>query len=640
MGLAIRLLLFISLLATPPCRATTSEQALYAMRQSFLQAEQYIKQHRDDDYFAISDTLKNYPLYPYLHYQWLLQHLDDDTAISNFLHDYPHARYAALLHNKWLANLGNKQQWLTFIKHYKNNDSEELQCYFAQAQYHMGQQHFALEKAKERWSSGKPQAGACDILFDWLKASVEFNPELVWLRFEAALTQNHSDLAKQMLPLMQNDERKMAEIWLKLHTQPHLVKASAAWKRDYPKAGPLFAHAIRRWLNTAPHEALKAWDAEKNHFQIPSEIVADTEKRLALELAFERDKQAYARLAAVAGNDPTVQEWRVRAALSQQNWPDTLSALDALNDELRQSEKWQYWRARALASIGKIEDSSAILGRLAKQRSFYGFLSANQLQRDIELNHRTITALNQDIDTLQENIEFKAVRELLAIDRRNEAVRQWWHATADLDDQSLIVAAKLAQRWQWPSMAIFTIAKANAWDDMNLRFPLAFRSEIQNAANQLQLDPSLLFGLIRQESAFDEFAGSSAGAIGLMQVMPATAKQIANELNETWNNDFNLLLPEVNIKYGSTYFKKLLVRYSQHYALAIAAYNAGPHRVKNWLPKTDALPADIWIETIPYKETRSYVASVLMYALIYQKRLSIDGLKISDLLTEVKPQQK
>lgn len=440
-----------------------------------------------------------------------------------------------------------------------------------------------------------------------------------------------------MLPLMQNDERKMAEIWLKLHTQPHLVKASAAWKHDYPKAGSLFAHAIRRWSNTAPHEAIKVWDAEKKHFQIPSEIIADTEKRLGLALAFERDKQAYSRLTAFAGSDPVAQEWRVRAALSQQNWPDTLSALDALNDDLKQSEKWQYWRARALASLGKSEDSSAILSRLAKQRSFYGFLSANRLQRDIELNHRAITVLNQEIDRLQQQAEFKAVSELLAMDRRNEAVRQWWHATANLDNQNLIVAAKLAQRWQWPSMAIFTIAKANAWDDMNLRFPLAFHSEIQAAANHVQLDPSLLFGLIRQESAFDEFAGSSAGAMGLMQVMPATAKQVASELNETWNNDFNLLLPQVNVKYGSAYFKKLLDRYDQHYPLAIAAYNAGPNRVENWLPKTNVLPADIWIETIPYKETRNYVVSVLMYTLIYQKRLSKDDLKISDLLAEVKP---
>lgn len=69
MDLAIRILLFITLLATPPCRATPSEPALTAMRHSFLQAEQYLKQHRDDDYFAISETLKNYPLYPYLHYQ-------------------------------------------------------------------------------------------------------------------------------------------------------------------------------------------------------------------------------------------------------------------------------------------------------------------------------------------------------------------------------------------------------------------------------------------------------------------------------------------------------------------------------------------------------------------------------------------
>ncbi|MGY6274230.1 transglycosylase SLT domain-containing protein [Methylomonas sp. MgM2] len=635
MGFVIRLLLFINLLTISLCHAATSERALSAMRQSFLQAEDYIKQNRDDDYLALSDTLKDYPLYPYLHYQWLLTRLNDDTAILAFLYEYPNTRYAPLLHGKWLARLGENQQWLTFIQHYKSTSNQELQCYFAQAQYQLGQQHLSLQKAKELWSSGKSQANSCDVLFDWLKASAEFNSELVWQRFLAALKFNNSELARQTLALLPKTEQKMAQTWLKLHDRPRLVKAPARWKRTYTGAGLLFAHSIKRWLDRDPDAAMKVWDAEKGRFSIPEEIVADTEKRLGMELAFRQDKRAYPRLVKFAGDDPPAQEWRVRAALSQLNWHDVLSAVELLRDDLKQLEKWRYWRARALVAVGKTDDAHTILSELAKQRSFYGFLSADYLKQEIELNNRPIDFSTKQLSSLKNRDEFLAVSELLAIDRRPEATRQWWHAIAGLDKQELPLAAKMAQQWQWPSMAIFTIAKANHWDDVDLRFPLVYQTLVFDYAGRQQLDPALIFGLIRQESAFDEFAGSPAGAIGLMQLMPKTAQQMADELKDPWTNDYNLLNPAFNIKYGSAYFKKLLDQFKGRFAPSIAAYNAGPNRVRHWLPQNQALPADIWIETIPYKETRNYVSSVIAYTLIYQKRLSGNALKISDLLTEI-----
>jgi len=634
--MAIRFFLLIILLSIFPCQSATSSRALTAMRQSFLQAEKYIKQNREDDYFTLSDTLKDYPLYPYLHYQWLATHLDDDVAVLRYLHEYPQTRYAALLHNKWLTKLGKDQNWLTFVKHYSNSDSQALRCYYAQAQYHMGQQHLALETAKELWLSGKPQASSCDVLFDWLITSTDFDQQWVWQRFEAALSFNNPLLAREILPQLPKAERKTAELWLKLHNRPEQIRASSKWKRHRPKAGLMLAHAIKRWSDSNVHAALKVWDAQKNRFTIPKDVVADTEKRLAMELAFKRDKKAYPRLVKFAGNDPSAQEWRVRAALARQNWHDVLAAVDMLESNLQQQEKWQYWRARALAATGKANDAQAIFTKLATQRSFYGFIAADHTHSEIALNDHSIDATTEELDTLQTGSEFQAVRELLAIDRRAEATRQWWHAISELDAKQLTVAAKLAQQWQWPSMAIFTVAKADDWDDVDLRFPLIYSALIQNYADQQQLDPALIYGLIRQESAFDDFAGSAAGAIGLMQLMPSTAKQIAQELKQAWNNDFNLLNPAFNIKYGSTYFKKVLTDFNGHYPLAIAAYNAGPYRVKQWLPKK-ALPADIWIETLPYKETRGYVSSVIMYTLIYQKRLSRNTLKISDLMLEVEP---
>lgn len=637
MKTVFRLLLILYVLTSVTWPAAASEHSLSAMRETFLQAERYIKQNRDDDYFALSDTLKDYPLYPYLQYQWLTKHLHDSAAIRDFLHQYPDTRYATLLHNQWLSYLGEKQQWLSVIREYKTSKDSELQCYFSQAQYQLGQHQPALEKAKQFWLTGKSYPKACNQLFDWFQKAPDFGPDLVWQRFKAALHINNTVLAKELRALLSKSDHEVADLWLTLHNRPENIKNKGAWKQSYSQADQLFAHAIQRWSDSNANAAFQIWEAEKQYFHMPATLIADTEKRLGMELAFKRDKRGYSLLAQHAGNDASAQEWRVRAALSQRNWQQVLAAIEALNGELKQQDKWKYWRAKALAATGNSQTAQPIFNQLATQRSFYGFIAAAQLRQSIDLNDRPVRVSAKELSVLRNGKAFQAVSELLNIERRTEATRQWWYAITSLDNHDIQVAAKLAEEWQWPSMAIFTIAKAKYWDDTELRFPLAFKQLIQTQANQQQLDPSLIFGLIRQESAFDQFAGSPAGAMGLMQLMPQTAKGIAKDFKERWRNDFNLLTPELNIKYGSNYFKKMLKRYDGHYALAIAAYNAGPHRVEQWLPKNQSLPADIWIETIPYKETRNYVSSVLMYAMIYQHRLSRNSLQMPELLTDVHP---
>ncbi len=251
--------------------------------------------------------------------------------------------------------------------------------------------------------------------------------------------------------------------------------------------------------------------------------------------------------------------------------------------------------------------------------------------------HRPLLVTETELQALSDRADFQAASELLALKRPAEARRQWQFAVARLEQGLLPAAAKLAQRWRAPALAIATVAKANHWDDLELRFPLEYSREIGQNAAERQLDPAIIYGLVRQESAFDSQADSPAGAKGLMQVMPQTGRQIAADLRDRWGDDDSLFQPDLNLKYGAFYFKKLLGQFNGHYALAAAAYNAGASKIKRWLPSGRSQPADIWIENIPYKETRGYVASVLMYSLIYQQRLQRNSLKLDDLLRDVMP---
>lgn len=616
--------------------ALASERSLTAMRQTFLQAERYIEQDRDLDFFALADSLIDYPLYPYIQYQWLVKHLDETSAIQSYLHDFSASRYAPMLQRKWLSHLGKQQDWPAFAKYYAPSKDTELQCYFARAQFHLGQESAAITTAKRLWQSGKTMPAACAPLFDALVSASDFDNQAAWQRFHAALAQNEIEVAKQVLPLIPTKDWELAATWLNLHSNPLEITKDRKW-RQFAEAGAILAHAIKRLLKTDPQTALAFWDEQKKHFPIAETEAAEVEKQLGMALAFNRNAEAYARLAPYIGNDGPAQEWLVRAALAQQNWPEVLQAIDRLQPELKHQEKWQYWQAKALQATGKPQQAQTLFQSLAQQRSFYGFLAAGLLQTPIRLNHQPLQVSNRQIETLENRNEFQAVREWLALERQPEAIRQWWHAIDGLESSQLTAAAKLAQNWQWPAMAIFTLARANHWDDVEMRFPMPHQQLIQSNAEQNHLEASLLFGLIRQESAFDPLAGSGAGAIGLMQLMPATAKQMAGELKEPWNNQYNLLNPDTNIRYGSRYYKKILDRFNGHLILATAAYNAGPNRVKQWLPQSSPLPADIWLETVPYKETRSYIASVLMYALIYQERLQKNRLKVADLLQPVLP---
>jgi soluble lytic murein transglycosylase len=337
----------------------------------------------------------------------------------------------------------------------------------------------------------------------------------------------------------------------------------------------------------------------------------------------------------VLNPDEEVRDWKIRAALLEQNWQHVSSALAGLTTEERQQPKWQYWQARALGEIGDTFASQAVFANLAQDRSFYGFLAADTVNKPYQANDKPVLLANNDLDALANETDFKVAKELGFHHRDQEVKRQWAFTIKKLSKQRLLVAAKLAQAWQWDQLAIITLVQADYWDDLALRFPVTYANQVISNASMQQLEPALVFGLMRQESMLDKNAQSPVGARGLMQIMPETGQQIARKLNEPWQSASSLFDPDTNIKYGTFYYKQMLNRFNGNFAMAAAAYNAGPQRVDKWLPSDKQMPADVWIETIPFKETRKYVTSVLSYTLIYSQRLQQNTLKIKNFLPDV-----
>ncbi|NOT86231.1 MAG: transglycosylase SLT domain-containing protein [Methylococcaceae bacterium] len=613
---------------------------LAVQRLDFLHTEHLLAANKTDEFLESLEKLQDYPLYPYLKSQWLMTHLDQSAQIMPFLLRFHDTRYADQVRMAWLGALAEQQRWQEVMTHFRETDGIENQCLFNQARYLTGQKANALLAAKQLWLLGGDLPTRCDFLIGAFKASELFSKAMIWARFDAALQKNRVTLAQNLKGMMDLEAQGVANFWLQLHNKPELLQSDKFVRIPVEYQGRLFTHALQRMARKTPLPAMALWDARPANLNIDAQRQQVFERSLALALANNKLPEAYARLMQVSPADEEIQEWRVRAALIQRNWSHVANALALLSGDEQAKPKWQYWQARAKNELGDKAAAMAIFKQLAVKSDYYGFLSADYAELDYTFTDNPVMIEPALKAAVLARDDLKIVQELKYHQREHEAQKQWWYVIKRLDKEQIKAAAKIAEDWRWQQMAIFTLAKAEVWDDMGLRFPIFYEQSVLDNAAEQAVDPALIFGLIRQESAFDQEASSPVGARGLMQIMPATGVQIARELQERWGAEGSLFDPEVNIKYGAFYYSKLVRQFDGHFALAAAAYNAGPHRVKAWLPSIIGVSADVWVETIPFKETRKYVAAVLSYAIIYQQRLQRTGLKMRDLMRDVLPIEK
>ncbi len=614
---------------------TLFSQTLDQQRSDFLAAEKLLQNGNEREFLALAAPLEDYPLYPYLQYQWLKEHLEQTDKVLVFLSAFKETRYAELLRSEWLVYLANKERWLEYIANYQA-DNRALECLFYWAHYKVGNQQLALQEAKRLWMVGHEQAKQCDGLLSLFEVSPILTSDVVWQRFKLALKEDNESLASYVQRFLPQPDQRMADLWLLVHKKPLLIQTEQFLSGD-EQMGAIFVHGVDRIAKLDLDLAITIWDARKLDLLIDNVAIQQLDRKLALALARNQDVRAYSRLNKLFDVDAEVREWKVRVALREQNWQHIAEALAGLSFEEQQTPQWQYWQARALVENGYFEQGQVIYNKLSEDRSYYGFMAADVVNKPYSIADKPIAIAESEIDAFIGTTDFKVVQEFKILGRETDAKRQWWFALKKLSKEQLIIAAKLAQKWQWDQIAIVTLVKADYWDDLALRFPVKYLDAVQHNASRQAIDAALILGIIRQESMLDENARSAVGALGLMQIMPNTGKQMAHQLKETWQLESSLFHPSTNIKYGSYYYKQLLLRFGGHFALAMAAYNAGPNRVIKWLPTDRTMPADIWIEIIPYKETRKYVASVLSYTTIYQQRMQLNPLKITRFLFDVPP---
>ncbi|RMG37631.1 MAG: murein transglycosylase [Gammaproteobacteria bacterium] len=619
--------------------ASASASDRQRQREQFIAAEKALQRHDLPAYRKLRDQLEDYPLLPYLELKALRARLGkaSDKEIRRFLAEHAGTPVADLLRRRWLDYLAGKKQWRRYLSFYRPQSSVRRQCHHLQALLATGQKEAVWPEVRRLWLHGRSRPKACDPVFKAWEAAGRRTRELTWQRIELAMHAGRLRLARYLGKKLGKEDRAWVDRWIALYRKPQKAREQAAFHNPHPWREAMLAHAVQRLARQDGLAAIALWQSIQGRYPFSEEQIYQTRRRIAVALERNPDPAAYRWVLSVTprADDSRLYSARLNAALLRQDWQQLVKDLPNWPEQERRSERWRYWFARALEGVGQEAEAKKLFHRLARERSYYGFLAADRIDAQYHLLHRRTPVDPALLAALEKRPGIVRALELHALQRNTEARREWRYATRSLDKPSLKAAALIAERSGWHDQAIFTLAKTGYWDDLELRFPLQHRELVAAQASKNALDMAWVYAVIRQESAFMKDARSRVGALGLMQLMPATARQVArHQLAIKPPPRRQLLEPSVNIRLGSAYLRELKERLADNPVLATAAYNAGPQRVDRWLPE-DGLDADIWVELIPFNETRSYLRRVMSYTVIYDKRLGREPRRLKERMKPV-----
>ena len=607
---------------------------LKQQRAIYQQAEQALNSRRYSQFRRLNQQIKDYPLQPYLEYKNLHRQIGSLTRqqVQQFLKTNDQSIIADRFRHKLIHYYSRHQRWQDLINVYQPQQSISLQCKYLNALTHTGQQAQAFEKITPLWLSGTSLPESCNTVFaKWQKAGHQ-TTELSWQRIKLTMAKGRTKLSKFLAKSLPRSDRRWVNMWIKLHHRPHLATQLKLLKQHHPIANTVRVHAIKRLSRKDPEEGVALWHQLSYLYPFSEQQQQSVYRAIGLSMARKHHPDAPIWLNRVdhKQHDKYSREWLIRSAIRQTDWAQTIHGIEQLPTAEQDNLRWQFWWAYAQEQQGNSIDAQGIFHSLATRRSYYGFLAADHLGLPYAFENHPVEFSNMELSSITHYPAALRSRELIKLGKVLDARREWYSLILSLNKRQKLAAAKLAQQWQWHDRAIYTMGKTSYRDDIPLRFPLPMKDKVTSWSNQHDIEPALTYAIIRRESAFMKDARSHMGALGLMQIQPRTARSVARHMRIKYRGKRSLLATDTNLSLGTGYLNQMLKQLNSQYALATAAYNAGPHRVKSWLPDTQSMRAIQWIETIPFTETREYVSNVLAYTVIYQHLLHNQYTRLSN----------
>ncbi len=607
--------------------AQAGTDPILQQRQWFGEARAALDAGHMQQFQTLQKKLSQYPLTPYLEIwqAWKEPGEGNDRQVADVLKRNADIPESADLYLAWIESLAERGQWPHVARHLERFPAARAQLpeIAMLSLWYNGKHKEALGQFGEYWCQGRHfQRSVQQLEKAWLKAG---HPQVdeAWQRIGVLANRGKWSEIRRISKALPKNERAWVRQWQRMQHEP--LQALQQWSSGGMRAHPaqlMLTDALRRLSYKDPEQAwaqLKrlgdAFEAEQLHL---------LQRRIALRGARQHLSQASAWLAALpAGQqDAKSRAWQVRLHLLQGAWDKALATIKAMPAVERDKSRWRYWRARCLAASGRPNEAKRLFADLAKGRGYHSFLAAEYTGQPYRLQNAEPQMDSAAMDRVARLPGIRRAQEWLQLQEPGKAGREWYAALADADPDTWEAAAGLANLWGWYDRTIYSTYRAGANDALSYRFPLGFETAVAKMAKKNGLHASLIWSVIRQESGFNMQAVSRTGARGLMQLMPGTAKALAK-------GHADLFDPAENIRLGSRYLARLSRRFDGNEAIAVAAYNAGPTRVSGWLERTPFRHADIWVEAIPYAETRRYVQQVLAFMIVYDWRQSKEPVSLT-----------
>lgn len=603
-----------------PVFAQTMEQSLY--REGY----DAVRANDQERFQQIRARLNHYPLRPYLDYYQLAFRpgAADYNDVTRFIRQHGDTPQSNRLERSYLTYLAQSQQWSQFLRFYPAKpNSTDLLCMHYQARYYTGHKSEALQEAGKLWLTGQSRPDACDPLFQlWQQAGLR-TQDKIWQRMKLAFEAQNPNLIRHLGAQLGGSLKPYGDQMIALFDQPARAMNPASFSTA-PQSRQLLSLGLARYANEQPEPALRQLGEMKRRFGLNQAEVARVERAAARRLLLDRSlaQRNWLDATLVRMKDAELVELRARLAIWEQDWRGLEGWVKRMPMALQKEDRWRYWLARSLEVQGRQKQARELYLETANLRGFYGFMAAQRTGVPYRIKNQSVGHKVPDWRTASSRWPFLVrVRELLAMNEITAARSEWIHNMDRNPVAQRLEFGHIALNQGWHELAILSSIRAEAWNAIDLRFPLPLKRTFSQMAQERTMNTSLLYAISRQESALYPLAQSPVGARGLMQLMPATAKETAAKLGVPYRNEQQLFDPAMNIRLGSAYLKRLLDVYDGNRILAAAAYNAGPGRVKRWREQSTNKPMDVWVESIPYRETRNYVQNVLSFDLIYQHKL-------------------
>lgn len=627
MKLFASLLLFCSQLLVFPAYAET-DTALASLREAFLEGQQETARGRVDRAEPLYQQLleADYPLAPYLELSMMLADAGNlqRAEVENFMQRYQGTWLAEKLRLNYLIHLRSDRDYQAYIDFWVEGSGEESQqCFYLEALHRVGRLQEAWQGAREMWMHGGSRSDSCDYIFSRWRRSEVFSQEYIWQRYILARRAGERSLADYLERLITDDAIELrVEAYQAVRRDPRLLERSDAFIGGGIGYAAVIAQGLRNLAEEDMSAVMRLWpeyrdagvfDTDNLHYFLDDFVERMVERRSPEEAwLFASENRTLL--------PPQSFEAGAIERLAAADWSGLLDWIDLMGTEQQEEDQWLYWRARATNQIGlPAPDNYA---RLLERRSYYSFLASVLREQPFNLQEvppeEPLAASEYLLQAWQR------AAELMAVGYVNNGRLTWEHANNDLDETNSQLAARWALQNGLPYFAIRSTILTQQWDVLDLRFPRVWPELYEQAARDNQLPLTWIYALSRQESAFAPEIVSPAGARGLMQLMPATARETARRMGIAYDAE-RLDEPAYNIRLGANHLAEVN-RQLNNPVYSTAAYNAGLARVRSWLRGgADQLPLDVWIETIPFRETRDYVKNVMAFAVIYGNFLGLSS---------------